>query len=141
MDSKLFIYLVGIAVASLIWTLSRITPAQEPEVIAGGEIEYQHHCASCHGVDGKGRGYMAKFLTLEPSDLTQLAKRSGDKFSFWHVYRTIDGREQVRGHGKREMPIWGRRFQAEARGGDPASRATVSGRILGLVFYLEHIQE
>jgi hypothetical protein len=126
---------------TFVWTLSRMAPAQEPEVIAGGEIEYQHHCASCDGVDGKGRGHMAKFLTIEPSDLTQLAKRNGDKFPFWHVYRTIDGRDGVRGHGAREMPIWGRRFQAEAGDGDPASRATVSGRILALVFYLEHIQE
>jgi mono/diheme cytochrome c family protein len=141
MDSKLFIYLAGVTLASLILTLSSIAQTHEPEIIAGGEIEYQRHCASCHGVDGKGRGYMAKFLTMEPLDLTQLAKRNGDKFPFWRVYRIIDGREEVRGHGSREMPIWGRRFQAEVGGSDPASRATVSGRILGLAFYLDHIQQ
>jgi mono/diheme cytochrome c family protein len=126
-------------VASLIW----ITPvqAQETEVIAGGELEYQNHCAICHGVDGKGYGIMAKFLTISPADLTQIAKKNGGKFPFWQVYRVIDGREEVRGHGTREMPIWGARFQAEAKGSDPGSRAQAAGRILGLGFYLEHLQE
>jgi Cytochrome C oxidase, cbb3-type, subunit III len=112
-----------------------------PGGIAGGEIEYQRYCATCHGVNGKGRGPMARFLTIEPSDLTRLAKRNGNKFDFWQVYRTIDGREQMRAHGTREMPVWGTRFQAEAKGYDQVSRAEVAGRILGLTFYLQYIQE
>ena len=84
---------------------------------------------------------MARFLTIEPSDLTQLAKRNSNKFDFWQVYRTIDGREEVRGHGTREMPVWGTRFQAEAEGYDQISRSQVAGRILGLAFYLQYIQE
>ena len=130
-------------VAILIVSLVSITlaQAQETEVIAGGELEYQNHCAVCHGVDGKGHGIMARFLTVSPSDLTQIAKKNADRFSFWQVYRVIDGREEIRGHGTREMPIWGARFQAEARGSDPGSRSQVSGRILSLVFYLQHIQE
>jgi mono/diheme cytochrome c family protein len=116
-------------------------PAQETEVIAGGELEYQNHCAICHGVDGKGRGIMSKFLTIQPADLTQVSKKTAGRFPFWQVYRTIDGREEVKGHGTREMPIWGARFQADAKGSDPGSRAQVAGRILSLVFYLQHIQE
>jgi hypothetical protein len=129
----------ALSASTLLWMPSRIAPAQEQEVIAAGEIEYQHHCASCHGVDGKGSGPMAKFLTIEPSDLTQLTKRNL-KFPFWQVYRTIDGRQGVRGHGTREMPVWGSRFQAQASGGDRTARSEVAGRILSLVFYLEHIQ-
>ena len=110
-------------------------------MIAGGEIEYQNHCAICHNVDGKGRGIMAKFLAISPANLTQLAKKNTGKFPFWQTFRVIDGREEVRGHGTREMPIWGARFQAEARGSDPGARSQVSGRILSLVFYLQHIQE
>jgi mono/diheme cytochrome c family protein len=130
----------GIAALFLIWPF-RLTLAQETDVIAGGEIEYQNHCAICHGVDGRGRGIMAKFLTVAPSDLTRLAQKTTGGFQFWQVYRVIDGREEVRGHGAREMPIWGARFQAEAKGSDPGSRSQVAGRILGLVFYLQHIQE
>jgi hypothetical protein len=110
----------------LISTATRARP-QETEVIAGGELEYQNHCAICHGVDGKGHGIMAKFLTISPSDLTQIAKKNAGRFSFWQVYRVIDGREEIRGHGTREMPIWGARFQADAKGSDPGSRACAGG--------------
>jgi mono/diheme cytochrome c family protein len=130
---------VAMFLASVIST-TRVL-AQETEVIAGGEIEYQNHCAICHGVDGKGRGIMARFLTVAPADLTQLAKKNADRFPFWQVFRVIDGRQDIRGHGTREMPIWGARFQSEAGGNDPGSRSQASGRILSLVFYLQHIQE
>ena len=135
----LVFFLVVLATISL--SSPATVAAQETEVIAGGELEYQNHCAICHGVDGKGRGIMVRFLTISPSDLTQIAKKNAGRFSFWQVYRVIDGREEIRGHGTREMPIWGARFQAEARGSDPGSRSQVSGRILSLVFYLQHIQE
>jgi len=140
MNLCLRVALAGIAALFLIWP-SKLTLAQETEVIAGGEIEYQNHCAICHGVDGRGHGIMAKFLTVGPSDLTRLAKKTAGGFPFWQVYRIIDGREEVKGHGTREMPIWGARFQAEARGTDPGSRSQASGRILSLVFYLQHIQK
>jgi mono/diheme cytochrome c family protein len=129
----------AILVACLISTIP--AQAQETEVVAGGELEYQNHCAICHGVNGKGHGIMAKFLSISPSDLTQLAKKNGGRFPFWQVYRVIDGREEIRGHGTREMPIWGARFQAEAKGSDPGSRSQAAGRILSLVFYLQHIQD
>jgi hypothetical protein len=139
MNTSRLIFYVAILIASLISTTRGL--AQETEVIAGGELEYQNHCAICHGVDGKGHGIMAKFLTISPADLTQIAKKNADRFSFWQVYRVIDGREEVSGHGTREMPIWGARFQTDAKGNDPGSRSQVAGRILGLVFYLQHIQE
>jgi len=127
--------------SGLVWGSSTIARAQEMEVIAGGEIEYQRYCAVCHGVDGKGRGLMAKFLTVQPADLTVLSKKNAGKFPFWQIYRVIDGREEIRGHGTREMPIWGARFQAAAGGNDSGSRSQVAGQILSLVFYLQHLQE
>jgi mono/diheme cytochrome c family protein len=127
--------------SGLVWAFSTIALAQEMDVIAGGEIEYQRYCAICHGVDGKGRGLMAKFLTVQPSDLTGLSTKYAGKFPFWQTYRVIDGREEVRGHGTREMPVWGARFQAAAGGNDSGSRSQVAGQILSLVFYLQHMQE
>jgi mono/diheme cytochrome c family protein len=115
--------------------------AQETEVIMAGELEYQQYCAVCHGVDGRGYGVMRKFLTVEPSDITQTAKKNGGRFPFWQVYRIIDGREEVRGHGTREMPVWGARFRSQAGGDDPGARSQVAGRILALVFYLQQIQQ
>jgi mono/diheme cytochrome c family protein len=128
----------------LIFLLSLPSPlatAQEMEVIAGGELEYQNHCAVCHGVDASGNGIMSKYLTLPPANLTKLSNKYGGKFPFWQVYRTIDGREEVRGHGVSQMPVWGSRFRAESGGNDPGARSQAAGRILSLVFYLQHIQE
>jgi hypothetical protein len=135
---------IGAIVLILVALLLRAFPlatAQEMEVVAGGELEYQNHCAVCHGVDAKGQGIMARYLTLKPTDLTQLSKRYSGKFPFWQTYRTIDGREEVRGHGMRDMPVWGPRFRAEAGGDDSGSKAQASGRVLSLVFYLQYIQE
>jgi mono/diheme cytochrome c family protein len=134
-------YAVAILLVALNWHCPTLARAQEMEVIAGGEIEYQNYCAICHGVDGRGYGIMAKFLTVQPSDLTQMAKKNAGRFPFWKVYRTIDGREEVRGHGTRDMPVWGARFRADAKGDDTGSRSQIAGRILSLVFYLQHIQE
>jgi mono/diheme cytochrome c family protein len=121
--------------------LDRRAAAQEMEVILGGELEYQNYCAVCHGVDAKGQGLMGKFLTVRPTDLTLLAKKNGGTFPFWQTYRAIDGREEIRGHGARDMPLWGDRFRAQAGGNDSGSRAQAAGRLLGLVFYLQHVQE
>lgn len=134
---SVLVVMIGI----MTWSAKEAALGQEHGVIAAGEIEYQRNCAICHRGDGRGRGMMSKFLTIEPSDLTQLAKKNAGRFPFWQVYRTIDGREEVRGHGTREMPIWGARFRSEAGGDDAGSKAQVAGRILSLVFYLQHIQE
>ena len=130
-----------LAVILLLALPSSLATAQEMEVIAGGELEYQNHCAVCHGVDASGNGIMSKFLTLPPANLTQLSNKYGGKFPFWQIYRTIDGREEVRSHGTRTMPIWGARFRADAGGNDPGAKSQAAGRILSLVFYLQHIQE
>jgi len=53
----------------------------------------------------------------------------------------IEGREEIRGHGSRDMPIWGDRFRVQADGKDTGSRAQAAGRLLGLVFYLQYIQQ
>ena len=100
------------------FTSSQFSTAQEMELVLGGELEYQNYCAVCHGVDARGDGIMRKFLTLPPANLTQLAKKNGDKFPFWQIYRTIDGREEVRGHGMSQMPVWGPRFRVESGGND-----------------------
>lgn len=90
--------------------------AQEMEVVAGGELEYQNSCAVCHGVDGRGQGIMRKYLTVPPANLRRLTLNSGGKFPFWEVYRKIDGQGEIRSHGTRDMPVWGDRFRTQAGG-------------------------
>jgi mono/diheme cytochrome c family protein len=134
-------YFLIIAGGVMLWETPRIARAQQMGVIAGGELEYQRYCAVCHGSDARGQGVMSKYLTIHPANLTQLAKRNGGKFPFWEVYEKIDGGSEVRGHGTREMPIWGDRFRADAGGDGKAAQTQAAGRILGLVFYLQYIQE
>lgn len=120
---------------------SSLSTAQEMEVIAGGELEYKNHCAVCHGVDARGQGIMRKYLTVPPANLRRLKLTSDGKFPFWEVYRKIDGQTEIRGHGTRDMPIWGARFRAQAGGDGKTAQTQAAGRILGLVFHLQHIQE
>jgi hypothetical protein len=68
-----------------------------------------------------------------------LSKKNNGTFPFWRVYGVIDGREEVKGHGTREMPIWGQEFRMQA-GSSAMAQSQVRGRILELVYYLESIQ-
>lgn len=132
--------IAGLGATALLWVIPHLGMAQEEE-LSGGKLEYQYYCASCHGTDGKGSGPMANMLKVTPADLTQLSKKHEGKFPFWKVYRIIDGREPIlSGHGTREMPIWGDRFQLEAAGAGAADASLVRGRIFQLVHYLQSIQ-
>ena len=113
--------------------------AQEQEVAAAGKPVYDHNCAVCHGREGKGDGGAANVLTVKPADLTQISQRNGGNFPFWRVYGVIDGREEVKGHGSRDMPIWGDVFRMDAPS-SPTAQSQARGRILELVYYLQSIQ-
>ncbi|MBI3796306.1 MAG: cytochrome c [Deltaproteobacteria bacterium] len=124
----------------LLLVLRRTGLAQDDAVLANGKQEYHSNCATCHGVAAKGDGPMAELLTRKPANLTQLSRKNGGEFPFWKVYHIIDGREEVMAHGVRNMPIWGARFSSEA-GEGPGTESSVLGRILGLVYYLQSIQD
>jgi hypothetical protein len=108
---------------------------------------------SCHGVDGRGDGVVAAFLTVKPTDLTLLAKNNGGQYPelkagqypFLRVFQIIDGRAVVPVHGDRAMPVWGDRYLAQqpgsvsSYGGD--YEKVVRGRILELVYYIQSIQQ
>ena len=81
---------------------------------------------------------MREVLTVEPTDLTRLARRNGDRFPGEQLRRVIDGRQAVTAHGRREMPVWGVTFQLTGR--DTNQEAEVESRILQLVAFLESIQ-
>lgn len=134
--------LISLTLISMFWPFMVNSFAQEDEIIAGGKGKYEKYCAVCHGPTAKGNGPLAKMLTVKPADLTQLSKRNNNQFPFWRVYQTIDGREDVPGHGSREMPVWGSVFQAEESATPaPYQEDLVRGRIWQLVYFLESIQE
>jgi mono/diheme cytochrome c family protein len=119
--------------------------AQEEPIEEIGKQEFMRSCAACHGESAEGDGPVADLLLVKPPDLTSIRKRHEGKFPASWVYRIIDGRNEKRPHGSREMPIWGDRYRAEALQGLPlplnvGADAVVHGRILSLVFYLDFIQ-
>ena len=116
--------------------------AQEAEIVAAGKREFRHACALCHGIGGKGESVMTtlNLLTIKPPDLTRVSKRNNGQFPFWRMYRIIDGREEVRGHGTQDMPIWGTVF-IQQEDGNLAGETRAIGRILEVVYYLQSIQE
>lgn len=121
-----------------------VTPslAQEAEVVAAGKHEFRQSCAICHGLNGKGDSVMVNLNLLadKPPDLTHLSKKQGGAFPFWQVYRIINGREPIKGHGAPDMPIWGDTFLMQ-EGKDLAAETRATGRILNVVHYLQSIQE
>jgi mono/diheme cytochrome c family protein len=110
--------------------------AQQAELIARGKVTYRIYCQNCHGDTAKGDGRVAQWLTVKPTDLTLITKANEGTFPFDRVYRIIDGREEVAGHGLRDMPIWGQLF-LETSGNEDHVR----GKILQLIEYLKSIQE
>ncbi len=106
--------------------------------------EFRNSCASCHGVGGKGAGFLTKlFKGVNPGDLTQMAKNNEGEFPFDHVFQVIDGRAEVAAHGDRKMPVWGDRYSLDAgERYEPYDRkAVITGRILELVYYIQSIQK
>ena len=83
------------------------SPAHIP--LDGAKI-FQHHCAACHGVDGRGHGPASAALKDPLQDLTLISQRNHGKFPYQRIKEFIDGEGQQSipaAHGNREMPIWG----------------------------------
>ncbi len=60
------------------------TPKRPAEVklivsIQGQDL-FKSYCASCHGLDAKGKGPMASSLKVPPSDLRRISIRNHDVF-------------------------------------------------------------
>lgn len=136
------ITITGLLIAALLGISPNNGRAEEQDVVDAGKHEFQRSCATCHGVDATGNGPSTALLNVKPADLTQLSKKHGGVFLFWRVYEEIEGSKDVviRGHGTREMPIWGERFRFE-KSGSADHQTGVRGRILSLVYYLQSIQE
>lgn len=92
---------------------STASPAAESN---SGKQMYLQYCSSCHGKDGKGDGTVSRDLKVRVFDLTGLAKKNKGVYPLDDVMATIDGRRLVRGHGDRNMPVWGESFRSESEG-------------------------
>jgi len=79
--------------------------ASADDRVESGRALYQKYCASCHGVDGRGKTPLGELFQKPPPDLTRIAARRGTWFPEAAVKEIVDGRYAA--HGTREMPVWG----------------------------------
>jgi mono/diheme cytochrome c family protein len=113
------------------------TPPSEGSAF-NGKVSYKVFCSNCHGEAGKGDGKLAELLRQPPTDLTAIAANNGGEFPATRVRRLIDGTTDVKGHGQREMPVWGDAFVYPED--TPEKRVEAQGKISDLVAYLRSIQ-
>ena len=83
---------------------------------------YLAHCANCHGDYGEGA-------------LRQMLIGELGEFPTTTVSAIIDGREFVKAHGPRQMPVWGDVFEKSTGNADAASE-----RVEDLTDYIGSIQ-
>ena len=112
--------------------------AKDPVYSVSGSYTYRTYCASCHGPKAKGDGPLAESLRFHPPDLTQMAARNGGEYPKELVFRIVDGRKPVAGHGGPDMPVWGDAFKSADTGYDEEQ---VRQKIQSLVDHLATLQE
>ena len=112
--------------------------------VAFGKTEFLQRCAVCHGDEGIGDGIVGELFAQKPANLQLLAKEHGGVFPFDTVMESIDGRRDIAGHGRTDMPVWGDYLMAESlesRSISPKDAATVThARILAIAFFLHSLQ-
>jgi len=117
----------------------RARDEERARIQAGADL-FVSYCGSCHGRDARGAGPVASALSVPPADLTRIAARRGGRFEASEVAAYIDGRTDVTAHGRREMPVWGRRF--DERNENLMSDETLlsPGMIFAITAYLRSVQ-
>ena len=116
-----------------------VSAAQENQI---GAESFATLCVVCHGATGVGDGEFADTLAVKPTDLTTLAAKNHGEFPYLRVFRTLDGRAAVRGHGVM-MPVWGDVFKADIgeSAGPFGAELLIRARIGALVDYIETLQK
>ena len=90
---------------------------------------------------------MSSVMAFRPvADLTTISQRNNGVFPFARIYGIIDGTEELKWHGTREMPIWGTQYTAKAfrtifENTPKDVESYVQGRIIALVGYIYSLQK
>ena len=124
---------IGFSWIAMLLVVAGCSKAELP----GGEL-YSANCANCHGRYADGEGPAAADMGPVP-DLRYLAAQNGGVFPAARVTAVIDGREAIKAHGERRMPVWGNVF-VELDGANNAKEARTTTKIKDVVDYLAAIQ-
>lgn len=115
MRPKAYLTLIAALVMAAAVPMAVAGPEQDPAAqtvkVFKGKVTFRIYCSNCHGETGLGDGSLSELLTVKPADLTAIARNNGGVFPTAKIIALVDGRETVKGHGLREMPIWGDAFQ------------------------------
>lgn len=138
--TRVLLLLVAIALSACAPNGGESEPPSSPETRAAqGQSWFRSYCAACHGIDARGHGPVAEYLTTQPADLTRIAARDGS-FDKARIAGFIDGRVRVKAHGSPEMPVWGRPLDDRSSGGFSDETLLEPGAIYLIVEYLASIQ-
>ncbi len=137
------IALKWLMVAQLAFGVNAAAWAQDTDF---GKSLFVTSCASCHGIDGRGKGPLSGQLKVAPPDLTVLVKKNSGVFPVRALYEVIDGRKAMAAHGTRNMPVWGDLYAPLQSSNMKLSHhyideTVVRTRILAIIDYLNNIQE
>ena len=137
---------IALLFAGLVLVLCSGTAARADERMEAARIDFNTHCAPCHGTSGRGDGAVPAGLAKKPADLTAITAKYGGAFPEDRIFETIAGLDMPDGHGTRDMPIWGDVFITESVGKstklEDAMKASddTSRRIVALLRYIETLQ-
>lgn len=134
---------LSVAIFRLVLSLSFVVAATAAWGAPSAEADFRMSCSGCHGEDGRGGGAKSFGLSAEPPDLTTLQARNGGVFPRDRLRRVIDGREDIKIHLEREMPVWGQIFKLDAEeglAGTEGDPAAVRDRIESLIDFIESLQ-
>ena len=137
---------IKIAIAVLLGGVIGVSGNSHAQKADFGKSEYDTSCAVCHGKRGEGDGPYVSLGYAIAADLTTLARRNNGVFPFQRVCEYIDGRQMVRAHGAKDMPIWGSRYMPVNPDGYSVGpeyfnpEAIVQIRILALAEYINRLQ-
>jgi mono/diheme cytochrome c family protein len=135
--ARVAIGLFVVAVGGATLVAQAVPVPATPQTSEHGASLYATYCATCHGRSARGDGPLADSMRRRPPDLTDILERNKGVFPKELIFRIIDGRQPVRGHGGPDMPVWGDAFRRST--GIDSERA-VRDRIQAIVDYLETIQ-
>lgn len=107
------------------------------QAMRGKEI-FKEQCAVCHGGAGvEANKALVDSLVHKPLDLTTINMRRGlTEFPVMEIARIVDGRNIVKAHGPREMPVWGEVYEQQGM-----TKQEIKGRKGELIAYLMSIQK
>ena len=140
--------LIAALLVAVVTSFAVASPQQEETAtqtvkVFKGKVTYRIYCSNCHGDEGHGDGNLAELLSVKPADLTAIARKNGGTFPTELITQLVDGRETVKGHGLKEMPVWGDAFQKSLQPSwtEESDDERARRKIQEVVAFVESIQE